>query len=406
VLQISPNSPARWYWLRTVNEIHLACAALRPHRPELLPANLEGADFLLLDGGMPGPPAEARLHRQLQQAVKQLGPQLYLDAKLRVVTTVGGGDSLHAARVVAQQLTASGNSDLLLAVVRGGDMLDRIEEFIAAGAELQDMATGQPIASIAKPIEVVTAWLGHEPIVASLRQHARVVVTSFASPGESVAGIAAAEFGNAIAQDARQARVMSAGELLASHAGRIDSPRAASSPYNLLALSGDGESRWVACDSHSRQQGDIAAPEKMPQPPEGQTLLSLIYRDGYLGTAMLEARGAEAAQELRAAASDWEQRLASERLLNGGAVSVEVFESLEAALTAVAIVRFQHDSAQRVEAALEILAWQSARWPAGPQLRPDLPQQAIATHGAWHTSVPSEWIEWTVDVKLAHEWVD
>ena len=65
------------------------------------------------------------------------------DKNIRVIANAGGVNPIACAREVRRLAP-----DLKVAVVLGDDILDRIDELIAAGHELRNMDTNEPIATI------------------------------------------------------------------------------------------------------------------------------------------------------------------------------------------------------------------------------------------------------------------
>ena len=394
-----------------MNEIHLAYGALQAEGPLRLPLELEGVDYLLLDAGPPRAASELGPEGLLEQALEQLGPRLYLDTNLHVLATLAGRQPRASVLEIARQLSGTGNADLRIAEVQGCDVLDRLEEFLAGGAELRNLATGERVARSTKPIESVTACLDPQPLVAALRQDARVVVTGYASPGTAVVGMATAEFGSAIQHDQRLEKFVHAGKLLAASAGRSSSPDASDGPPDVLKLTAEGGYQWVTGEGGERL-GDstLAKPQALAQHPSqtpaaGQTLLNIVYREGSVGSVLLEASGTNASEDLSRAIAAWQEGVASGGAAAGAVVRAEVYASVTTPPAAVGVVTFQHEAAPEVQTAIDALQRQCARWTAGPQLRPDFPPQVAARFGAWQTSVPREFIEWSVDVRTARDWL-
>ena len=64
-----------------------------------------------------------------------------------------------------------------VAVVTGDDLMDQLDDLIAAGHELRHMETGAPLATVRERVAAANAYLGAAPIVEALRQEADIVVT-------------------------------------------------------------------------------------------------------------------------------------------------------------------------------------------------------------------------------------
>jgi hypothetical protein len=62
-------------------------------------------------------------------------------------------------------------------VVKGDDILHRLQDLIARGHQLANMDDGRPLADVLDRVESANAYIGARPIVAALAQGARVVIT-------------------------------------------------------------------------------------------------------------------------------------------------------------------------------------------------------------------------------------
>ena len=76
---------------------------------------------------------------------------------------------------VAQRLGLRGK--LCVGLVRGDDILGRLDDLISRGHSLSDMETGRPLADIRGRVLSANAYLGMAPIVTALRGKADVVIT-------------------------------------------------------------------------------------------------------------------------------------------------------------------------------------------------------------------------------------
>ena len=59
----------------------------------------------------------------------------------------------------------------------GDDLLPRLDELLAAGHQLKDMETGQPLSDIRSRVLSANAYLGMAPMVEALDRGAQVVIT-------------------------------------------------------------------------------------------------------------------------------------------------------------------------------------------------------------------------------------
>ncbi len=106
------------------------------------------------------PPLIGRLRKRIQ------------DQNVRVIANAGGVNPIACAREVLR--LAPG---LKVAVVLGDDILDRIDELIAAGNELRNIDTNGPIAAIRSDIQSANVYIGAFPLAEALATGANVVLT-------------------------------------------------------------------------------------------------------------------------------------------------------------------------------------------------------------------------------------
>ena len=96
---------------------------------------------------------------------------------IKIIANAGGvnpracGD---AAAAVARKLGLSG---LRIGIVEGDDILDRLDEFSAAGESFTNLDTGEVLGSRRSDIQSANVYLGAQPIVDALADGADVVIT-------------------------------------------------------------------------------------------------------------------------------------------------------------------------------------------------------------------------------------
>lgn len=96
---------------------------------------------------------------------------------IRIITN-GGGVNPHGCREqVLAVAREQGIHGLRVAVVSGDDILGRLDALLAAGLELRNMESGEPLSTIADRIESANVYFGAAPIVDALRQGADIVIT-------------------------------------------------------------------------------------------------------------------------------------------------------------------------------------------------------------------------------------
>ena len=109
--------------------------------------------------------------RDFPSLIGRLAPLLRLRG-VRVVTNAGGLNPEACARQVKADAP-----DLTVAIVRGDDILERIDEFLAEGLELRNLDTGEPLETIRDSILSANAYLGAFPLAQALQTDADVVIS-------------------------------------------------------------------------------------------------------------------------------------------------------------------------------------------------------------------------------------
>src|SRR5262249_23390321 len=107
----------------------------------------------------------------------RLTPHLLAQPKLKIVTNAGGMNPAACAERAKALLGQAGLADHRVAIVRGDDLLPRLDELIAAGHALPHLDTGAPLTSVRERVVSANAYLGSPPIVEALRLGAFVVIT-------------------------------------------------------------------------------------------------------------------------------------------------------------------------------------------------------------------------------------
>jgi len=115
--------------------------------------------------------------RDFVQLMAELAPDL-LAGGVRVVSNAGGVNPEGCRAALAEAVSATRVPRRpRVAVVLGDDLVDRLDELLAAGHELRHMETGEPLATIRDRVASANAYLGAAPIVEALAQDADVVIT-------------------------------------------------------------------------------------------------------------------------------------------------------------------------------------------------------------------------------------
>ena len=98
--------------------------------------------------------------------------------RIKVTSNAGGVNPRACAEAVLEVARRIGlGGKLMIGLVTGDDILDRLDQLIAAGHPLTNMETGQPLSDIRDRVLSANAYLGMAPIVEALRGGADVVIT-------------------------------------------------------------------------------------------------------------------------------------------------------------------------------------------------------------------------------------
>ena len=130
--------------------------------------------------------------------VRSLIPEFQSQSGLKLVTNGGGMNPAGCAMSVAAVLNENGLCDTRVAACSGDDVLANFDEHLAAGEEFLHFETGEPLCDNGKPkVEVVSAnaYLGAAGIADALSQDARIVLTGRIADASLITGPAIHEFG-------------------------------------------------------------------------------------------------------------------------------------------------------------------------------------------------------------------
>src|SRR5437867_3198554 len=119
--------------------------------------------------------------RDFVPLIKQILPAC-VERDIRVTANAGGVNvegCAAAVRDVARELGLGGR--MKVGIVTGDDILDRVDDFLARGIELRNMDTGESLGMVRDRIQSANAYLGAAPIVAAMKEGARVVITGRAT---------------------------------------------------------------------------------------------------------------------------------------------------------------------------------------------------------------------------------
>ncbi len=97
---------------------------------------------------------------------------------VKVIANAGGVNPVACAEALLDAASTHGvRGKIRIGVVTGDDILARLDELMAAGHELKNMDTGEPLSTIRDRVMSANAYIGSDPIVEALALGANVVVT-------------------------------------------------------------------------------------------------------------------------------------------------------------------------------------------------------------------------------------
>lgn len=114
--------------------------------------------------------------RDFVPLMEQIFPDC-VEKDIRVVTNAGGVNPEGCAAALVEAGRRAGVRGAKVAMVTGDDLMDRLDELLAAGHPLNHMETGEPLSTIRDRVQSANAYIGARPIVEALSRGARVVVT-------------------------------------------------------------------------------------------------------------------------------------------------------------------------------------------------------------------------------------
>ncbi len=115
---------------------------------------------------------------------------------IRVVSNAGGVNPVECARAVAEAGRRAGvGGRARIGVVRGDDLMDRLDDLMADGHDLRNMETNEPLESVRDSVRSANVYLGAGPVVQALQGGALVVVTGRVTDTALTCAPMAHEFG-------------------------------------------------------------------------------------------------------------------------------------------------------------------------------------------------------------------
>lgn len=378
--------------------------------------------------------------------------------QLKLVTNAGGLNPHGCAAAAGRVLCEAGLGDLSIGVVSGDDLLGWLDELQAAGCELANLDTGEPLRTLRAPVASANAYLGAGPITDALASGARIVLTGRVADASLTVGPAVHEFGWAwddwnrlaaasvaghviecgaqatggYATDWRRYRLANVGypiaELDADGATIITKPTGSGGAVNRRTvveqlvyeigdpahyLTPDVDVDFTTVEVAELPDDRVAIRGATGRPAPSDLKVSLTYADGFTASGQLLVYGRDCTIKARAAAEMVLQRLHSAgytlaeshvELLGAGdgvpGLTAAPFDLREVVLR----ITVRDSRREAVERFAKELAPLVTSGPAGlagyaqgrPAVRP--------VYAYWPTLVPKLFIKSTVEVRTATEW--
>lgn len=99
------------------------------------------------------------------------------EKNIKVITNGGGVNPFACKDAIFEAAKKLGIKELKIGVVYGDNILDKIEDLIINGIELNNMETGESVKTILSKILSANVYLGAAPVVECLKQGADIVIT-------------------------------------------------------------------------------------------------------------------------------------------------------------------------------------------------------------------------------------
>lgn len=102
---------------------------------------------------------------------------LMKEKKFKVITNGGGVNPIACKNAIFEVAKKLGITDLKIGIVMGDDILDRIDDLVSRGIELNNMETGESVKTIKDDVISANVYLGAAGVVEALKQGADIVMT-------------------------------------------------------------------------------------------------------------------------------------------------------------------------------------------------------------------------------------
>ncbi|TAJ17797.1 MAG: DUF1446 domain-containing protein, partial [Planctomycetota bacterium] len=124
----------------------------------------------------------------------RIAPQLRAK-KIKVIANAGGVNPLACKDAVLKVLAKHGAKGMRVAVIEGDDILARLDELLASGADLKNMDTGAALSTVRARVTSANVYIGAFPVAEALAQGADIVIAGRLTDPGLVLGPLIHEFG-------------------------------------------------------------------------------------------------------------------------------------------------------------------------------------------------------------------
>jgi hypothetical protein len=126
--------------------------------------------------------------------IDRILPEL-VEKNIKVVANAGGVNPVACKDAVLEVIAKHGLTGIKVAVVEGDDILDQLDELMAAGEAFENMDTGEPLSAVRDRVTSANIYLGALPIAEALGAGAQIVITGRGTDPGLVLGPLIHEFG-------------------------------------------------------------------------------------------------------------------------------------------------------------------------------------------------------------------
>jgi hypothetical protein len=124
------------------------------------------------------------------EQLRTLHKHFFLDPNLRLITNAGAGGVVPCVEALGSYLREHGDAAMPITAVRGDNLLPRLGELTAAGVELNDEITGQPLLSRDERLLAAQVELGAGPLATAWEEGSRMIVAGHYDPTAPFLGAA------------------------------------------------------------------------------------------------------------------------------------------------------------------------------------------------------------------------